>query len=143
VARPTKLTAELTRKLGELVAAGVELPRAAACVGLAPRTVERWRARGAAARAGPYRDLYLALEQADAQAEVRDILLIGKAAQTNWKAAAWRLERRFPDRWGPKRPVEARPETSAEEAAARIRDALRAMRDSVEGPPGGSAADAS
>jgi hypothetical protein len=105
--------------------------------------------RGREARADVPRDRDLArlrrraLEQADAQAEVRDILLIGKAAQTNWKAAAWRLERRFPDRWGPKRPVEARPETSAEEAAARIRDALRAMRDSVEGPPGGSAADAS
>jgi hypothetical protein len=135
MARPTKLTAELTRKLCDLVAAGVELPRAAACAGLVPRTVERWRERGAAARGGPYRELYLALAQADAQAEVRDVLLIGKAAQTSWKAAAWRLERRFPDRWGPRRPVEAKTEVCVEHTAARVREALRAMNDSFEGPP--------
>ncbi len=34
--------------------------------------------------------------------------LIGKAAgEGNWQAAAWRLERRFPERWGRKDRVDA------------------------------------
>ncbi|MGQ0670422.1 MAG: hypothetical protein ACT4PO_12225 [Actinomycetota bacterium] len=41
-----------------------------------------------------------AVEQAFAEAEVRDIATIEKAAKTQWQAAAWRLERMFPDRFG-------------------------------------------
>jgi len=34
---------------------------------------------------------------------VRDVAIIAKAAAGgHWQAAAWRLERKFPDRWGRK-----------------------------------------
>ena len=135
MARPTKLTPELTKKLADLVAAGVEVERAAACVGISPKTLERWRAKGRDARSGLFREFELALYQADAQAEVRDVLLVGKAAQTNWKAAAWRLERRTSQRWGPKRPIEPPTGASPDELAFKIRAALKVMHDSVPGPP--------
>lgn len=31
----------------------------------------------------------------------------------NWKAAAWRLERKFPDRWGRKTKVEVEPSSNS------------------------------
>jgi hypothetical protein len=43
---------------------------------------------------------FTAVEQAKAEAESRDILLIGKAATKDWKAAAWRASHRAPERWG-------------------------------------------
>jgi hypothetical protein len=37
-----------------------------------------------------------------AEAESRDVALIAKAATEDWKAAAWRLERKAPRRYGPR-----------------------------------------
>jgi hypothetical protein len=37
---------------------------------------------------------------------VRDLAIIGRAADEHWQAAAWRLERRFPERYARNRRVE-------------------------------------
>jgi hypothetical protein len=39
------------------------------------------------------------IERASAESEIRDVVLIGKAAEKDWKAAAHRLERRHRSRW--------------------------------------------
>jgi len=39
-------------------------------------------------------------EKASAKAEAKDLELIHEAAKSQWQAAAWRLERRFPKHWG-------------------------------------------
>jgi hypothetical protein len=39
----------------------------------------------------------------DATSEVRLVGLVAKAASTNWRAAAWLLERRYQERWSPQR----------------------------------------
>jgi hypothetical protein len=36
----------------------------------------------------------------DALSEARAVVLILRAAQTDWRASAWWLERRWPERWG-------------------------------------------
>jgi hypothetical protein len=45
------------------------------------------------------------IEQALARAtrEERLVALVAQAAAKNWRVAAWLLERRFPERWGPER----------------------------------------
>ncbi len=81
---------------------------------------------------GPYRDFRRAVQRAKAQAEMRDVLIIGKASQKFWQAAAWRLERRYPHRWGRSnrdKAVEAKKDMSPEaygEAVARSLELMRA-----------------
>lgn len=45
-------------------------------------------------------------------------MLIGKAAENQWQAAAWRLERKFPDRWGRNRSGRADEGFTHEQAVA-------------------------
>lgn len=37
---------------------------------------------------------------ARAEGEVASVAVISQAARSNWQAAAWLLEREYPDRWG-------------------------------------------
>jgi hypothetical protein len=70
------------------VRAGVTLEAAARTVGVSDRTVRRWR------RAG---DLDLA--QALAESELALGAVVAWSAPRSWRAAAFLLERQFPERW--------------------------------------------
>ncbi|HXF72327.1 MAG TPA: hypothetical protein VNO79_06935 [Actinomycetota bacterium] len=88
---------ELPRRalLAEARARGLKLPRRAKTADL-PRLL-----LGEEAAFLEFRD---AVERALVEAEVADVALIERAAQEgHWQAAAWRLERMFPDRWGRRR----------------------------------------
>jgi hypothetical protein len=98
--RKPKLTPELQRRVVDIVRAGNYLEIAAAACGIHRSTLHRWLERGEQQSHGMYREFYLAVERAQSEAELRDMLLIGKAAATDWRAAAWRLERRAPRRYG-------------------------------------------
>jgi hypothetical protein len=94
--RPTKLTEPVADDLVVLLAAGVPIPVAARSVGVSRRTLDRWlrqdelRDRVEQARAtGPE---HRGHRRSAGRAARR-------AAQFDWKAAAWWLERRWPDRW--------------------------------------------
>ena len=97
--RPTKLTPERADDLVVLLAARVPVEVAARSVNVSRRTLDRWlwrqpdlRARVEQARAaGP--------EATDALSEARAVVLILRAAQADWRASAWWLERRAPERW--------------------------------------------
>ena len=96
--RPTKLTPERADDLVVLLAVRVPVAVAARSVNVSRRTLDRWlrqpglRERVEQARAaGP--------EATDALSEARAVVLILRAAQTDWRASAWWLERRWPERW--------------------------------------------
>lgn len=97
--RPTKLTPKLQERVVGFVRAGAYVETAAAAAGISKETLYSWLRRGAAGEA-PFAAFAEAVEEAQALAEMRDLALIGKAAETEWTAAAWRLERKFPDRYG-------------------------------------------
>lgn len=96
----TKLTPELQAKIVQTIQAGNYIETAAAFVGVSKPTLYDWMKRGHAQKTGQFRDFLNAVQMALASAETRDVALIAKAATEDWKAAAWRLERKFPDRWG-------------------------------------------
>jgi hypothetical protein len=100
VGRPPALTPEVADRIVAAVSAGAYLSVAARAAGVSRQTLHRWRARGAAQDSGPYHELEKALERAEAEAEVRQVALIARAGQTQWRAAAWLLSRRAPERWG-------------------------------------------
>lgn len=97
--RPTKLTPALQKKVVDAIKAGAYIETAAAFAGIHKDTLYEWLKKGARSRGGPFFEFSQAVEQALAHSELRDITIIGTAAQTQWQAAAWRLERRFPERW--------------------------------------------
>jgi transposase len=99
MARPSKLTPERADDLVVLLAAHVPVEVAARSVNVSRRTLDRWlrqdefRERVEQARvAGP--------QATDALSEARAVVLILRAAQKDWRASAWWLERRWPERWG-------------------------------------------
>jgi transposase len=98
--RPTKLTPAVHATIVEAVARGSYLETAAALAGLDPATVRRWVKRGADEPESAYGRLADAIRQAQAESEDRDLAALAAAADGGvWQARAWRLERRFPDRW--------------------------------------------
>ena len=114
--RPTKLNFDTHNKIITAIRAGNYIETAAAYAGIDKSTLYDWLKRGEREKQRvaqnprykirksekPYVEFSNAVEKALAEAEVRDVAIIAKAAEEQWQAAAWRLERKFPDRWGRK-----------------------------------------
>jgi hypothetical protein len=105
MARPSKLTAEVADRICQAILAGATIETAAAHAGIGASTFYDWIKRG---RDGDqhYAEFVDQLDQAVATSEVRDLAIIARAAEEHWQAAAWRLERRFPERYARNRRVE-------------------------------------
>lgn len=120
IGRPTKLTPELQAEMVNIIRGGNYVETACAYVGLNKSTFYDWMKRGAReidrvkknpkARVRKDEQIYVefsnAIKKAEAEAEARDVLIIAKAAESQWQAAAWRLERRLPSKWGRQRPYD-------------------------------------
>lgn len=98
--RPSKLTPETAQRILDCIRAGNYLETSAAYAGISKSSLFNYLRRGNQQRRGKYRELLESVERALAEAEVRDVLTIERASKSDWKAAAWRLERKFPTRWG-------------------------------------------
>lgn len=112
--RPAKINENLIKTITQAVKVGNYLETASAFAGISRSTLYEWLRRGKRekqrlekndrARMKKEEALYVllvdSLEQAQAEAEVRDVALIGEAAKSQWQAAAWRLERKYPNKWG-------------------------------------------
>lgn len=101
MARPDKLVPEVEQRILDAVRAGAPLRDAAEHAGVDERTVHRWRERGEQPRAAPkFRDFAQGLRRARAGAKVGAIAAVRRAMRDDWRAAAWYLERCFPEEWG-------------------------------------------
>jgi hypothetical protein len=96
----TKLDDAVAQKIGDLIRAGNYLDTASGAAGVHKSTLHRWLRIGREQTRGRYRKFVDAIEKAQAEAEARDVALIAKATSTDWRAAAWRLERRSPKKFG-------------------------------------------
>lgn len=98
--RPTKLTLEVQEKICDAIKGGNHQVVAAAYAGIGESTYYAWLERGVKNKSGEYVEFVEAVKKAQADAETRNVLLIQTAAKETWTAAAWWLERKYPDRWG-------------------------------------------
>jgi hypothetical protein len=95
--RPTKLTPEVREEVCQAIRAGNYLETAAAYAGITRETFYDWMRKGRAQKSGAHVDFVDAVEKALADAEMFALQTITNANE--WQAAAWRLERRYPERW--------------------------------------------
>ena len=143
------LDPSLHRRIIDLVRAGNFPDTAAAAVGIERTTVWKWMKEGAALRRLVENDGYIPrgheidlvsfsneIERASAESEARDVMLIGKAAEKDWKAAAHRLERRHRSRWSKENAEAGRhpfdggnEDASLDDVAEALASALDAMSD--------------
>lgn len=129
MARPTKLTDEIIDLLVKGIKSGLTYNDAAQLAGIHKRTLERWRKKGELAKSGPYCRFYRSIKKAEVEArmilltrindasagrqvvrekrvernangEVKRIVKITRTLPPVWQAAAWILERRYPDEFG-------------------------------------------
>ena len=99
----TKLTPEVQDRIVVALRAGNYQETAALYAGISAKTFYEWLNRGESddPKEAAFRNFREAVEKAKADAEVRDVALIDKAAHDgSWQAAAWKLERKFPQKWG-------------------------------------------
>lgn len=122
--RKSKLSEDIQNTIVTAIRAGNYVETAAEFAGISKTTFYEWKRRGEAREQQIEAleieaslkgaeaeipddlegDMYLqfmdAIRRASAESEVADITTIGIAASRDWRAAAWRLERKFPTRYG-------------------------------------------
>lgn len=100
MARPTKLTPETTSKIVEAISIGATYKLACDYANIAYNTFNEWMKAGEQEETGKKREFYDAVTRAEGAAAVRLLAKIEAAAKEDWRAAAWKLERRYPQSFG-------------------------------------------
>jgi hypothetical protein len=115
--RPTKLTAETQAKIERAIRMGATYELAAKFGGVSYNTFNEWRKRGEAElerrdnprvkegteqwiQEQPFLEFYETIQKAEGDAAVGWLAKIEKSANDgSWQAAAWKLERRYPENY--------------------------------------------
>ena len=130
MARPSKLTDLVEQRLRYATAKGATRKLACRYAGVSPDALSEWLKLGAAEleagdEEGRHARLLRALRQAEGEAGVEWLEKIDAAALGgDWRAAAWKMERLYPDEYGRKVldhrfPTRAEVEEAARAAAKR------------------------
>jgi hypothetical protein len=126
--RPSKLTPKVQNIVLEGIKLGLTYEKVANLANVSRVTLRNWFKTGQKAKSGPFFDFFNALQKAEAEGEMRNLEKIRQAslggqkvvtskeiyrdnqlleqitttkkAAPDWRAAAWILERRYPERWG-------------------------------------------
>ena len=102
--RPSKLTPELQAEIIVLLKTGNFIETTCYTVGINKSTFYDWMKKGEESNhpGNKYKIFREAVVQAMAWSEARDVALIAKHSENDWRAVAWRLSRKYPDKWGEK-----------------------------------------
>jgi hypothetical protein len=104
--RKLKLTDDLGARILQTLALGATHRTACRSVGIAKSSFYAWLLKGERSESTLFRDFLDAVRQVEAQREMEALATIYQAAAHDWRAAAWYLSRRYPERWGhSKRPA--------------------------------------
>jgi transposase len=100
--RPCKLTEELAEKICHYISQGNYFDTSCKLVGIDYSTFRAWILKGEEDGRGKFHDFSESIKRAEAEAEAKRVEMILKAGSLggDWKANAWYLERKYPERWG-------------------------------------------
>lgn len=101
--RPPKLTHEMIEKIADLIVMGKSIALAANVAGISESTIYRWLALGKKKSSEKiYKDLVDRVSEACefSEFEALQVLRQSSLEGSNWRAAAWILERRHPEKYG-------------------------------------------
>jgi len=102
MARPTKCTLDVQTTLVFALSEGATLEHACDYAGIGPSTYYEWMQRGEAGEP-EFAEFAETVTRARGRGIVTDLSTISKAVLAgDWKAAAWRLEHRYPAEYGKK-----------------------------------------
>lgn len=118
--RPSKLTADIIHKVKTFLPVCMYIETLADSLEIDRQTFYNWYHRGEAEarrldktgeetaheREALYLEFYRAVKKGAADGEMAAAARIHAASHTTWQAAAWLLERRFPDKWGARHRLE-------------------------------------
>jgi transposase len=99
VARPSKLSVEVTERVVQAIRAGNYPEAACQAAGISPSTYYRWISRGDQEPGSAHAAFREAVVRAEAEAEVHAVAIVRRAMGEDWRAAIAYLERRHPTRW--------------------------------------------
>lgn len=147
--RPTILTDELIKKVSTLILAGAYIETACAACGFAKQLYFEWLKLGnkrsdlelaltnaetdeqvdeierAISQIDPiYQQFTDSIKKAVVEGEIRDLMRVDQAAVKSWQAAAWKLERKHPERWSRKERVEHSGEVKTDISIDKTRSAI-------------------
>jgi transposase len=72
---------------------------ASARAGISESTLSKWMSKGANGES-PYDAFAKAVKKAERDSEAQHVGVIVRASEKTWQAAAWWLERKYPESWG-------------------------------------------
>jgi len=114
--RPSRLTPALQEAICQRLRAGCYVDVAASSSGIRVSAVHDWLAKGRVHKQGIYREFFVAVEKAKADAETSAVAHISAAARHDWRAAAWFLEHARQHTWGGRVRVEIDDKRNAAES---------------------------
>jgi hypothetical protein len=101
MARKSKLTDDTQNRIVEAIELGSTYEMAAQYGGIVYNTFNEWMKAGEKAKSGRKKEFYEAIKKAEGVAVHGWLKNIEDAARNgNWQAAAWKLERRYPQDYG-------------------------------------------
>jgi hypothetical protein len=108
MARPSKLTDKVCDDIVTHIKAGNYPATAAGMAGIGESTFYQWKKWGRERKSGKFVEFLEKIKKAENFGEALRVKIILESAidKGNWQAAAWYLERRYPDRWGRRNRVE-------------------------------------
>jgi len=124
--RKTKLTPELQEEVVKRIRAGNYIQVSCEAVGIGVSTYFEWLKKGEEGKK-PYTEFTEAIKKAESEAQVNYVATVASHATDQWQAAAWCLERRFPDKWGRRDRLDIKGEITAEKKVDKIEEKFSHM----------------
>ena len=101
MARPSKLSPDITKRIGENIALGLTYSLAAEAAGITYQTFNEWHKKGKNSKSGEYFDFYKFIQKCNADAAKKCLERLNEAAKAgNCTVCMWILERRFSEDFG-------------------------------------------